>query len=287
MADVRIALYPNQDRDPGFGVTRRLITHITRLGAVGVIEKEIVPELVEEGLLRDTYATCALMICLGGDGTFLSAAHLESAKGIPKIGVNLGSVGFLQEIDPDRLGQAVESLIAGDFDIEERSLLESSCHDAGGHEIMMEEALNDVVTARGMRAKSITVGLEVDGIRVQNIRGDGVIISTPTGSTAYSLSAGGPIIHPTTDVILVTPICPHTLQNRSYVIDADSVITLRLMSNQEDAVLTVDGREEIPLRMGSRVTVKSSARKVQYIRLWGESFFKTLPAKIQQRGLSR
>ena len=152
---------------------------------------------------------------------------------------------------------------------------------------MMEEALNDVVIARGMRAKSITVGLEVDGIRVQNIRGDGVIISTPTGSTAYSLSAGGPIIHPTTDVILVTPICPHTLQNRSYVIDAGSVITLRLMSNQEDAVLTVDGREEIPLLMGSRVTVNSSDRKVQYIRLWGESFFKTLPAKIQQRGLSR
>ena len=287
MASVRIALYPNADRDPGFGVTRRLISAISAYGATAVIEEGIAPDLREEGLVRQAYTDCQLMICLGGDGTFLSAAHHDSSRDIPKIGVNLGSVGFLQEIEVDRLDQALERLVTGDYELEERSLLESSCYDTGGHKVLTDEALNDVVIARGSRAKSIIVGLELDGIRVQNIPGDGVIVSTPTGSTAYSLSAGGPIVHPTADVILITPICPHTMQNRTYVIGAGSQITLRLISNQEGAYLTVDGRGGLEISTGSQVKVKSAKRKVKYIRLWGESFYQTLPAKIQQRGLSR
>ncbi|NLB28403.1 MAG: NAD(+)/NADH kinase [Clostridiaceae bacterium] len=287
MKDVRIALYPNRDRDPGFGVTRRLISTILKFGSAAVIEPAIVPDLIEEGLVRDSYASCDLMICLGGDGTFLSAAHHESSRNLAKTGVNLGSVGFLQEIDPDRMDEAVARLVEGDYEIEDRSLLESSCFDTGGHKVLNDEALNDVVIARGSRAKSIVTALEVDGVRVQDIPGDGVIVSTPTGSTAYSLSAGGPIVHPTADVILVTPICPHTTQNRSYVIGAGARIVLRLISNQDGAFLTVDGRGGYELTTGSRVNIKTSERKVKYIRLWGDSFFKTLPAKIQQRGLSR
>jgi NAD+ kinase len=227
------------------------------------------------------------MICLGGDGTFLSAAHHDSSRELPKIGVNLGSVGFLMEIEVDRLDQALERLLQADYQVEDRSLLESSCFDTGGHKVLTDEALNDVVIARGSRAKSIILGLEIDGVRVQNIPGDGVIVSTPTGSTAYSLSAGGPIVHPASDVILITPICPHTMQNRTYVISADSQITLRLISNQDGATLTVDGRGGLEISTGSRVKVQSAKRKVKYIRLWGESFYQTLPAKIQQRGLSR
>ncbi len=284
---MRIALYPNEDRDPGFGVTRRLISTITAYGATPVIEDGLVPDLKEEGLVRAPYTDCDLMICLGGDGTFLAAAHHDSSRGLPKTGINLGSVGFLLEIDPDRMDQALERLIKGDFEVEDRSLLQASYYDTGGHEGYADEALNDVVIARGSRAKSIIVALEVDGIQVQNIPGDGVIVSTPTGSTAYSLSAGGPIVHPVSDVILVTPICPHTMQNRTYVICAQSRISLRLISNREGAFLTVDGRGGLEMLAGSRVTVKSAGRKVKYIRLWGDSFFKTLPAKIQQRGLSR
>ncbi len=287
MIRVRIALYPNEDRDPGFGVTRRLISTITGYGATAVIEEGLVPGLVEEDLVRAPYKDCDLMICLGGDGTFLAAAHHDSSRDLPKTGINLGSVGFLLEINPDRMDQALERLIKGDFEVEDRSLLESSYYDTGGHEGYTDQALNDVVIARGSRAKSIIVGLEVDGVQVQNIPGDGVIVSTPTGSTAYSLSAGGPIVHPASDVILVTPICPHTMQNRTYVIQAGSRISLRLLSNREGAYLTVDGRGGLEMLTGSRVTVKSAERKVKYIRLWGDSFFKTLPAKIQQRGLSR
>lgn len=284
---MRIALYPNADRDPGFGVTRRLISSITGAGATAVIEAGILPDFHEEGLVRGPYADCQLMICLGGDGTFLSAAHHDSSRDLPKIGVNLGSVGFLMEIEVDRLDQALERLLQADYQVEDRSLLESSCFDTGGHKVLTDEALNDVVIARGSRAKSIILGLEIDGVRVQNIPGDGVIVSTPTGSTAYSLSAGGPIVHPASDVILITPICPHTMQNRTYVISADSQITLRLISNQDGATLTVDGRGGLEISTGSRVKVQSAKRKVKYIRLWGESFYQTLPAKIQQRGLSR
>ena len=198
--------------------------------------------------------------------TFLSAAHHESAKNLPITGVNLGSVGFLHEIDVDRMERAVKLLIDGNYSIEQRALLASSCYDTGGHRIVFEEALNDVVLARGNVVKSIDVGLEIDGERVENLPGDGVIIATPTGSTAYSLSAGGPIIHPTAEVMLITPICPHTLQNRSYVIGLKSEITLRLISNQGGAILSVDGRVG-EMTIGSRVTVGVSDRKVQYIRL--------------------
>ncbi len=284
---MRIALYPNIDRDPGFVVTRRLISYITQGGATPILEDGIAPELMVDSLIRDSYETCDLLICLGGDGTFLSAAHHESAKNLPKTGVNLGSVGFLHEIDVDRMEKATRLLIAGQFTIEERALLASSCYDTGGHRIVFEEALNDVVLARGNIVKSINVGLEIDGERVEDLPGDGVIISTPTGSTAYSLSAGGPIIHPTAEVILITPICPHTLQNRSYITGVHSEITLRLISNQGGASLSVDGRVGHEMTTGSRVTVSVSDRKVQYIRLWDEDFFKTLPTKIQKRGLSR
>lgn len=284
---MRIALYPNLSRDPGFVVTRRLISFIADAGAMSVIEDDIAPELKAEGLLRGSYESCDLLICLGGDGTFLSAAHHDTGKNLPITGVNLGSVGFLHEIDVDRMERAVKLLVAREFSIEQRALLASSCYDTGGHRIVFEEALNDVILARGNVVKSIDIGLEIDGERVENLPGDGVIISTPTGSTAYSLSSGGPIVHPTAEVMLITPICPHTLQNRSYVIGLESEITLRLISNQGGAILSVDGRVGYEMTTGSRVTVGVSDRKVQYIRLWDEDFFKTLPTKIRKRGLIR
>jgi len=166
MTTLRIALYPNRDRDPGFGVTRRLIAAIRGHGAEAVIEEALVPELAEEGLVRRSFQDCDLMICLGGDGTFLSAAHHESARDLAITGVNLGSVGFLQEIDPDRLEEAVTRLIGGDYAMEDRSLLEAACYDTGGHRVLVDQALNDVVIARGSRAKSIVTALEVDGSRV-------------------------------------------------------------------------------------------------------------------------
>ncbi|MFA5585481.1 MAG: NAD(+)/NADH kinase [Saccharofermentanales bacterium] len=284
---MRIALYPNADRDPGFGVTRRLIALIDKYNSQAVIEEGLASGLQEKGLEIGSYEGCQIMICLGGDGTFLAAVHHPSARGLPKIGVNLGSVGFLQEIDTDRMEEALALLVEGRYEIEERALLHSACFDKGGHLLDEDEAFNDVVIGHGSRAKSIVLGLEVDGIRVQDIPGDGVIVSTPSGSTAYSLSAGGPIVHPSAEVILITPICAHTLFNRSYVIGSDAHISLRLLSNQEAAFLTVDGRGGYEMPTGSRLVVKTADRKVQYIKLWGDSFFRTLPAKIQQRGLSR
>ena len=277
---MRIALYPNQDRDPGFGVTRRLIAHITRLGATAVIEEGIVPDLIEEGLTRDSYSSCELMICLGGDGTFLSAAHHESSKGLPKIGVNLGSVGFLQEIDPDRMGQAVESLIAGDFDIEARSLLESSCHDTGGLEIMMEEALNDVVIDKGAIGRLIEFELFIDGEFIFNLRSDGLIVSTPTGSTAYALSAGGPILHPTLTGIALVPLYPHALTYRPVTVNDTVEIELRI-THADDPRVHFDGQVTQDLQVGDSVRIHRSDHAISFLHPPGYSYFSMLRQKLQ------
>ena len=141
---MRIALYPNLSRDPGFVVTRRLISFIAAAGATAVIEDGIAPELKAECLFRGSYESCDLLICLGGDGTFLTAAHHESAKNLPITGVNLGSVGFLHEIDVERMERAVKLLVDRAYTIEQRALLASSCYDTGGHRIVFEEALKDV-----------------------------------------------------------------------------------------------------------------------------------------------
>ena len=208
------------------------------------------PELAEgfrsENILFDSYTDCDLLVCLGGDGTFLSAAHHPTSMGLPQIGINLGSVGFLTEIEPNEISQIIPKLMRDEFTIEERMMLQLRCFNSEGNEYEQGFALNDIVLSRGWGNTGIvTVDLTVDNNFVEQIPGDGIIVSTSTGSTAYNLAAGGPIVHPLVDVTLITPVAPHTLHNRTYITDRSSDVKLQLRAESGAALISLDGRHTI------------------------------------------
>jgi NAD+ kinase len=285
---MRIGVYSNPDKDPFYQIARMTAGIINKMGATSVVSQSYAQSELSgvEGLEFGDYATCDILICQGGDGTFLSAAHLPGCENIPIIGVNLGSVGFLPEILPEHIEEAVAQLISGQYHMEQRMMLQVHCYSAG--EVLLEEgfALNDAVITRGGRSQIITLELVINQEIVDHIPGDGLIVATPTGSTAYSLSSGGPIIHPELSLILITPICPHTLHNRSYIASDTSQVIVRLCSLPQ-ALLAIDGRQEIELDSGSSVVIRRSRRSLKMIRLGNDNFYATLPLKIQARGKSR
>lgn len=220
-----------------------------------------------------------MVLVLGGDGTLLSAARLLEGKDQPILGINLGSLGFLTELGLDELYGSLERVLAGEYTIEHRVRLEASLH-REGKEIGHYQVLNDVVINKGALARIIDLEVYVDDKKVTNFQADGLIVSTPTGSTAYSLAAGGPIIEPTLDVIVVSPICPHTLTNRPLVISGDSRIDLCLQSDSGAVFLTLDGQEGTRLNQGDNVRVRASGNKVNLIRTGVRTFYDVLSAKL-------
>ncbi|MDD2363903.1 MAG: NAD(+)/NADH kinase [Saccharofermentanales bacterium] len=283
---MRIALYPNSSRDINFATTRRLISLFDAHGATSVLEEDVAPEIAAmPGLERASYDTCDIIVCLGGDGTFISAVHRDSAYSLPITGVNLGQVGFLPEIEVEKLEVAVKRLVNKEYSIENRIMLDVSCYDAEGKRFAHDHAINDVVLARGGCPRIVTIDLEIENVPVESIPGDGIIVSTPTGSTAYSMSAGGPIVHPTMNLLLITPICPHTLHNRTYIADAETTVSLKLQQYPNCATLSVDGRSHYDIYHNDRVEIACSKHAFRFIRIWEDKFFQTLPEKIQKRGL--
>ena len=206
---------------------------------------------------------------------------------MPKIGVNLGSVGFLPEIEPDRIDETVDLLIAEQYTIERRMMLKVTVLNERSDIVQESHALNDAVLMRGGASRILTVELEIDNNHVEKVPGDGIIVATPTGSTAYSMAAGGPIVHPQIDLILITPICPHTLHTRTYIARPDSVVTLTLSDLADSVILSVDGRQSVQVRNGYSVSVTRSARVFPLIRFGEDEFYEILPEKIQLRGVSR
>jgi len=283
---MRIGLYANPDKDPGYQVTGKAASLIKAAGAAAVVGPEHKPDLLAAAPDAEfgEFATCDCIISLGGDGTFLSAVHQPCCTSIPIIGINLGSVGFLPEIMPDDLDHALRQLVRGDWQIEQRMMLQVDCHDASGKLIESGRALNDAVISRGGRSRIVNLELTINQELVDRIPGDGLIVSTPTGSTAYSLSSGGPIIHPELMLMLITPICPHTLHNRSYIASDSSRVIIRLCDYPYQAVLAIDGRQEVYLDSDSTVVIERSARNLQMIRLGPDHFYAALPRKIHARG---
>ncbi|HEX6588427.1 MAG TPA: NAD(+)/NADH kinase [Longimicrobiales bacterium] len=224
-----------------------------------------------------------LLVTLGGDGTLLSGARMVAAAGVPVLGVNLGRLGFLTSVAEEEIRSAFERIAAGHYRIDQRFTLEARVRDAKGVEGPPFLALNDAVLHKGGLARMLRVAVHVgeeDLVAVGTFSADGLILSTPTGSTAYSLSAGGPIVVPSVDCIIATPICPHTLAVRPLVFDADSVITLRAHAPETTVNLTVDGQDGATLRDGDALVVRRGSATVQLIRFHGQSFFATLREKL-------
>jgi NAD+ kinase len=225
-----------------------------------------------------------LLITLGGDGTLLWGARLVAARDIPVLGINLGHMGFLTSVTQDSIEEALESLFRGDFFMDCRSTIEASLVGEGGKTRARYLALNDfVIHKRGMARVTrleLLVGEGDQQEEVGGFSGDGVVLSTPTGSTAYSLSAGGPIVAPGMGCIIVTPICPHTLAVRPLVISAEETVTVIPLDRAGALVLTVDGQQKALLSAGESVVIGQSPTQVKLVRIPGQTFFSTLRQKL-------
>jgi len=220
-----------------------------------------------------------LYVVIGGDGTLLMVARSIAARPRPILGVNLGGLGFLTETGPDEMDERLEEILAGRWNIDRRIGLEVTVR-RGARTIMRQMTLNDAVINKGALARIIEIGLAIDREQVTHYKSDGLIISTPTGSTAYSLSAGGPIVHPNLKAFLITPICPHTLSMRPLVVPDDSVAELTLRSGDSEVYLTLDGQVGHPLRSKDRVRVRRSRQPILMIRSPRASYFEVLRHKL-------
>ena len=233
-----------------------------------------------EPMPGDVLDRADMVVVLGGDGTLISVARMIGERGLPIFGVNLGSLGFLTEITLDELYPALASCLKGDYSISERMML-SATVERDGELISENRVLNDVVINKGALARIIDLETTVNDDYLTTFKGDGVIIATPTGSTGYSLSASGPILHPELDCFVISPICPHTLTNRPLVMRSDAIITVELKCLNEDVCLTLDGQVGMKLMCGDVIRVAKSKQRTRLIISSSRDYFEILRTKLK------
>ena len=228
----------------------------------------------------DLAAESDLLLVLGGDGTLLSAARQAAPRGIPILPINLGSLGFLTSFTSQELYPALEETLAGHLVASERVMLHATLI-RDGKTIDDQRVLNEVVINKGALARMIEVRLTINTQFVCRYRADGLIVATPTGSTAYSLSAGGPIVHPSVESIIVTPICPHTLSDRPIVVDDKCCVELSLTGPAESVYLTLDGQKGIPMQSGDKVRISRAEERLKLIQPKRKSYYEILRSKLK------
>lgn len=274
----RVALFAKPHRDAA-AVLRRTVACLQRHGA------EILPDDTAARALggtvafpRDTAAARAsLVISVGGDGTLLASARAVGPRGIPILGVNLGNLGFLTETRTEDVDRVIEAALAGRAPLEHRQVLE--VHRDGAPQF--ELGLNDVIVSHSQQ-RLLRLSLYVDGEWVADYRADGLIVATPTGSTAYSLSAGGPVLVPGVDALLVTPICPHSLAQRPLILPGSAQLDLAVADGERHhgAQVTIDGQSSFPLEPGTRCGIRRGPQPITLVRPPGRTFFTTLREKL-------
>jgi NAD+ kinase len=221
-----------------------------------------------------------LLLVLGGDGTLLAAARVAAPLGIPILPINMGSLGFLTSFQLEELYPALEETLAGHFSSSERVMLDVTLERAGAV-VERQSVLNEAVIHKGELARMIDVELAIDADFVCRYRVDGLIVATPTGSTAYSLSAGGPIVHPTVESWIITPICPHTLSDRPVVVRDSAFVEVTLSADTESVFLTLDGQKGIPMQPNDKVRMKRAAERLKLIQPPKKSYFEILRRKLK------
>ena len=282
----KFALLTNYSKDKRLVYTRMIKTYITENGGSYWIPRYI-SEPDKDGDQRydfsDMPEDIECVLVLGGDGTLLQADRELLQRHIPLLGINLGTLGFLTSAEKSELPKCLDSVLDDSCSIDERMMLEGVAYH-GSEKIQMNIALNDVIIARAGFSRLVELKIYVNGELLSIYNADGIIVSTPTGSTGYSLSAGGPIIFPQTDVIVITPICPHSLQARSLVVSGEDRIMIeigrRRKTQKEEAMVTFDGRSAQELETGDRIEIYKAQETTQLIRLKGRSFYQVLQNKI-------
>lgn len=234
----------------------------------------------DRALTLDLIETLDLLVTLGGDGTLLRGARMVAPSGIPVLGINLGRLGFLTSIRPDQLEQSMNQMLAGEAHLDERMVLHVEARRPDGTSYGDFLAINDVVLHRGGVARMISMKVYAHDDEVGTYSADGIIFATPTGSTAYSLSAGGPIVSPSLDCIIATPISPHTLAVRPLILNASETVTVEVLSPTEEQILTIDGQEGARLLPGDKLVVRRAEVPLRLVRFPGQTFFSTLRRKL-------
>lgn len=283
----KVIMTPNPYRDKDFQTVRRASQILTdagievRLCLPFEVDKTYdLPKDLRFSRLDRELPGADLIICFGGDGTILHMSKTATRAGIPILGVNIGTMGFMAELENTELEQ-LRRLATGDYTIDKRMMLDVTVYrdrDIIFHDI----CLNDVVLTKGAVARIVHLAVECDGVQAMECGGDGVIVATPTGSTAYSLSAGGPIVEPAAHSILVTPICAHDVGSRCMVTSDKRVITVKLTRNaRRNAYLSVDGGKSVRLCMGDTTIIKKSNLETSLIRLKDRSFYDVVNQKFR------
>ena len=238
--------------------------------------------LGEEGGYQKSHlaSKADVLLVLGGDGTMLNAARLAGERSIPILGVNMGGLGFLTEVRLENLYPSLERVFANDFVLDERLMLRTHIH-RHGETVAQGVVLNDVVISKGTLARMIELKIAIQGRFVTNLRGDGLIVSSPTGSTAYSLSAGGPIIDPAVQSLILTPISPHTLTHRPLIVPGNAEIDVTLTSKDDGAIATLDGQVGVAITQGDSIVIQTSEHRTRLIRFPESNYYDVLREKLK------
>jgi len=279
---MKIGIMPHTGKPVAMQLTVEVIEYLMSKGKIPWISEEVAALIGRPDLGRkeETIKEIDVLLVLGGDGTLLNAARTIVDYDILILGVNVGHLGFLTEIETDHLYQSLDKLLARDFHVEERMFIE--CQVIRDQQVIATyRALNDFVITRGTFARIIQLRVDVDNQPVVDYQADGLIVATPTGSTAYSLSAGGPIVEPSLDCLIITPICPHTLAARSVVVHQDATVTVIIEANHEEVMLTIDGQLGFPLQSLDQVKIVRAGVTGKFIKLSGRSFFDILNSRLK------
>lgn len=271
----------NYAKDENKKITRQIKSCLESYGKNCILcekdeREEVIPDTIPD------YIDCALVV--GGDGTFIQASRLLFGRDVPMLGINMGTLGYLTEVEVHGVEEAISQLVRGDYTIEKRMMLYGSITRKNG-EKTSDVALNDIVLNRGGLMKIVHFDLYVNGQLLNSYQADGMIVSTPTGSTAYNLSAGGPIVEPTASLMVITPICSHALNSRSIVFSYEDEIVIEIGARRdgqtEDVVVNFDGADFIPLQTGDRVMIKKAWETAQIIKMSKIGFLETLREKMK------
>jgi len=269
-------------KKPADEIVKELVSWLKERDIEAVLDEETasLAGLESQYKKSDIPEICDFIVVLGGDGTLLSVARLVYGSDVPILAVNLGSLGFLTEVTLDELYPMLEKVIEGEYTTDERTMLEALVF-RHGEKIAEYRVLNDVVIHKGTLARIIQLETKIDGLYLTTYRADGLIIATPTGSTAYSLAAGGPILYPCVPALILNPICPFTLSQRPIVIDDSSVIEVTLLTENEDVFVTLDGQVGFALMARDVVHVKKAEKKIKLIKNPYRNFFEVLRTKLR------
>jgi NAD+ kinase len=283
----RIGLISNNKTSRALRMAKELYDYLSaKKIEVSLLKDETMPDRFDLPSLspKEFESTIECLISLGGDGTFLRTARYSFKRGIPLLGINVGNLGFLAEVNLDDFKKAIDKLLTGNYKIEERMLLELELYRNGkiikniGQAFI---ALNEFTINRNLMSKIIDLEILINDFKFINFRADGLIIATPTGSTAYSLSAGGPIVEPDNQVIILTPLCAHNLFARSMVLNTENKIEIKIKTKNDNDCLSVDGiKQKINLKSGDILKVKKSELKLNLVTFNNNAFFKNFKEKL-------